>query len=189
MVCDGQRLMRTKKPNKPDAPNPAIAPRFHLEHRLRRVGDPGRWVAMRHVKRLLMSSFLAALLGGCSKQNGLSLAGTEGSGDLVSLAMQCAASRGGHASTNTLPVVQANWTHQSREIQDVILVDGDHFAEIQKVLEQAFGAPDTKLGSSTVAPVGAGRSLTYSPQQIGVVLNLTADSRQTVVSVMGKKNP
>jgi len=136
-----------------------------------------------------MFSLLAALLGGCSKQSGLSVSGTKGTGDVVPLAMQCVASRGGHPSTNTLPVVQANWTQQSREIQDIILVDGDHFAEIQKVLEQAFGAPDTKLGSSTVAPVGAGRSLTYSPQQIGVVLNLTADSRQTVVSVMGKKSP
>jgi ankyrin repeat protein len=29
-------------PNKPDAPNPAMAPRFHLGHPWRRVGDPGR---------------------------------------------------------------------------------------------------------------------------------------------------
>jgi hypothetical protein len=29
-------------PNKPDAPNPAVAPRFNLEHPGRRVGDPER---------------------------------------------------------------------------------------------------------------------------------------------------
>lgn len=28
--------------NKPDAPNPAIAPQFHIGHHWRRVGDPGR---------------------------------------------------------------------------------------------------------------------------------------------------
>src|SRR5436309_544256 len=126
------------------------------------------------MKQILMVSFLAALLGGCSKQSGLSLSGVSGSGDLVPVVMQCAASRGGHTTTNALPVVQASWTQQSREIQDVFLVSGDHFEELQKVLEQAYGAPDTKLGSSTVAPVGNGRALTYSPQQCGVVLNLTA---------------
>jgi len=68
-------------------------------------------------------------------------------------------------------------------------VSGGHFTEMRKALEQAYGAPDTKLGSSAVAPVGSGRALTYSPQQCGVVLNLTADSRQTIVSVMGRQKP
>jgi len=31
-----------KWPNKPDAPNPAIAPPFHVGHHCRRVGDPKR---------------------------------------------------------------------------------------------------------------------------------------------------
>ena len=32
-----------RSPNiKPDAPNPAIAPRFHIDHDRRRVGDPER---------------------------------------------------------------------------------------------------------------------------------------------------
>ena len=31
--------------NKPDAPNPAIASRFHVGHHWRRVGDPGRSAA------------------------------------------------------------------------------------------------------------------------------------------------
>ena len=90
-----------------------------------------------------MFSFLAALLGGCSKQNGLNLSGAKGSGDLTPLVMQYATNRGGHATSNTLPVLQASWTHQSREMQDIILVDGDHFAEAQKVLERAYGPLDT----------------------------------------------
>ena len=140
------------------------------------------------MKRILIFSFMTLLLGGCSKQSGsLSLSGASGSGDLVPLVMQCATSRGAHAATNALPAIQASWTHQSRDMQDIILVPGDHFAEVQKVLQQIYGAPDTKLGSSAVAPVGSGRALTYSPQQCGVVLNLTADSTQTIVSVMGWK--
>jgi hypothetical protein len=139
------------------------------------------------MKRIIMFSFLTALLG-CSKQGGgLSLSGAAGSGDLVPLVVQCATNRGGHIPTNALPSVQASWTHQSRDIQDIILVGGDHFAAVQQALEQAYGSPDSKLGSSGVAPVGNGRALTYSPQQCGVVLNLTADSKQTIVSVMGKK--
>jgi hypothetical protein len=68
-------------------------------------------------------------------------------------------------------------------------VDGDRFSEVQKFLEQAYGTPDTGLGSSAVAPMGGGRVLTYSPQQVGVVLNLTTTSLQTIVSVMGRKKP
>ncbi len=37
--------MKPATPNKPDAPNPAIAPRFHVGHHCRRVGDPGRSVS------------------------------------------------------------------------------------------------------------------------------------------------
>ena len=139
------------------------------------------------MNRILTFSFLAALLVGCSKQGGnLSLSGASGSGDLVPLVMQCATNRGGHVTTKALPSIQASWTHQSRDIQDVILVAGDRFAEVQQALERAYGAPDSKLGSSGVAPVGNGRMLIYSPQQCGVVLNLTADSKQTIVLVMGR---
>ena len=115
------------------------------------------------------------------------MSGTNGSGDLVALVMQCATIRGGHAPSNTLPPVQASWTHQSRDVEDIILVTGDHFAEVQKALEEAYGAPDPKLGSLGVAPAGVDRALTYSPQQCGVVLNLTDASGQTVVCVIGKK--
>ena len=34
-------------PNKPAAPNPAIALEFKIEHHWRGVGEPGRWVNVR----------------------------------------------------------------------------------------------------------------------------------------------
>src|SRR5262249_1542945 len=97
----------------------------------------------------------------------------------------------GRTTTNTLPVIQASWTYQWREAQDIYLLDGDHFAEVQKVLEQVYGKPDAALGSQAEVPLGTGRALTYSPQQCGVVLNITAinpgfESAQTFVTVMGR---
>jgi hypothetical protein len=140
------------------------------------------------MKSIFLMTLFSVALCGCSKQSGgLSLSGASGSGDLVPPVMQCVTKRGGFALTNTLPVVNATWTHQSRDLQDIFLTPTDHFDEIQKVLEQAYGAPDPNRGSSAVAPVGNGRALTYSPQQCGVVLNLTAASQQTVVSVMGRQ--
>jgi hypothetical protein len=136
------------------------------------------------MKRIVLFSLLIGLFGGCSKQGGgLSLSGTAGSGDLVALVMNCATNRGGRVPTNVLASVQASWTHQSRDAEDIIVVTGDHFAEVRKALEQAYGAPDPRLGSMGVA----GGALTYSPQQCGVVLNLTDASGQTVVCVMGWK--
>jgi|SRR5215469_4942674 len=136
------------------------------------------------MKQILMFSFLAALFGGCSKQGGsLSLSGTAGSGDLATFVMNCASNRGARVPANALPSIQASWTYQSRVAEDIILVTSDHFAEMEKVLEQAYGVPDPKLGSL----VDSGRAVTYSPQQCGIVLNLTADSSQTVVCVMGWK--
>src|SRR5436309_4004693 len=46
---------------------------FERPRRLARPADGGRWVATHHMKRILLFSVLAALLGGCSKQSGLSL--------------------------------------------------------------------------------------------------------------------
>jgi hypothetical protein len=117
-------------------------------------------------------------------KSGLSLSGVKGS---VPLVMRCATSRGGRVTTNGLPVIQVSWVRHSRGIQDIIVVDGDHFTEAQKFLEQAYGAPDTEIRSP--GTIGNGRSLTYTPQQIGAVLNVTADSRQTIVSVMGRQRP
>ena len=75
----------------------------------------------------------------------------------------------------------------SRPIQDIIVADGDHFTEVQKVLEQALGKPDPGLNSSA-SDVNA-RFLTYTPAQVGVLLNLTGDWEKTIVSVIGKQKP
>ena len=113
--------------------------------------------------------------------------GTKGSGDLARLIVESATSRGAKAASNSIPAVQGSWVRESKEGLDVTVVEGDRFAEIQTLLRQAYGAPDTTFLSA--APVGNGRSLCYTPQQIGVVLNLTADSRLTIVSVIGKRKP
>jgi hypothetical protein len=111
----------------------------------------------------------------------------KGSDDISRLVTQCVTNRGGYVTTNAVPVIQANWIYQPRTNQDIIVVDGDRFTELQTVLEQAYGRPDAGINSST--SIGNSRSLTYSPGQIGVVLNLTGDSTQTIVSVMGKQKP
>jgi hypothetical protein len=116
-----------------------------------------------------------------------SLPGIKASGDLARSVIQCATSRGAQVTTNTLPVIQVSWVRQSPGFQDIIVVDGDYFTELQKLLEQTYGPPDTTIRSSV--PVGNGRSVIYTPQQIGVVLNLTADSKQTIVSVIGRRKP
>jgi len=113
--------------------------------------------------------------------------GTKGSGDLARLIVESATSRGAKGLSNSIPAVQGSWVRKSQENLDVIVVDGDHFAEIQTLLRQAYGAPDTTFLSS--ASIGNGRSVCYTPQQIGVVLNLTADSQLTIVSVIGKPKP
>jgi hypothetical protein len=111
--------------------------------------------------------------------------GVKGSGNLAPLVTQCTTNRGGHLTTNTLPAIEASWIHHSQESQDLVVVDGDHFTEVQRFLELAYGAPDTEIRSPT--PPGNGRSLTYAPKQIGVVLVVMADSRQTILSVVGKQ--
>lgn len=114
---------------------------------------------------------------------------TKGSGDLALLVTQCAANRGGQISTNPLPVIQANWIRQSRATLDIIVVDGDHFAEIQRLLELACNKPGTGIVPSAGAG-GNGHSLTYTPDQIGVLLNLTvAWRKETIVSIMEKQKP
>ncbi len=107
------------------------------------------------------------------------------SGDLVQVVMQCATNRGARLPTNALPAIQTSWIHQSRDSQDILVADGDHCAEVQKFLERAYGAPDSSIRSSV--PRGNGRSFVYTPKQSGVLLIVTTDSRQTIVSVVGKR--
>ena len=120
-------------------------------------------------------------------KNGNDIASVKNSGDLARLIIGYATSRGGHVVTNRPTVLRTSWICQSREAQDIIVLDGDYFTEVQRFLEQTYGAPETTIRSST--PVGNGRSVTYTPQQIGVVVNLTADSTQTIVSVIGRRKP
>lgn len=113
--------------------------------------------------------------------------GMAGSDDLALLVTGCVTNRGGHAMVAKTAAVPLAWVVYSRETEDVIVVAGDHFAEVQRSLEQSCGAPDTTIHSS--AYIGNARSITYGPKQIGVMLNLTADSRQTFISVVGKRKP
>lgn len=56
-------------PNKPDAVNPAIAPRFQVVRQPRGVTDPCRWSVMRRVMiHLLFGITLTALVIGCATQ-------------------------------------------------------------------------------------------------------------------------
>jgi hypothetical protein len=111
--------------------------------------------------------------------------GAAGSGDLSQLVIHCVINRGGHLIATNAQAAPLSWVLHSRESEDIIILQGDHFSEVQKILEQTCGAPDSTLVSS--APLGNGRSITYSPKQLGVVLNLTGDWRLTLVSVLGAR--
>jgi len=108
-----------------------------------------------------------------------------GSGDLADLVARSVLAQGGRKPTNTPPVLQASWLGESHTGRDVFVVEGDHFAEVQMMLKQAYGVPDPGIHSTT--PETDGRSLIYTPEQIGVALILTGDSSYTVVSIIGKK--
>lgn len=110
---------------------------------------------------------------------------TRGSGDFAQVVTQCATNRGGRLITNALPVLQAGWVRQSRPFQDIIVVDGDHFAEVQSALEQTCGKPDPGISGSDANA----RWVTYTPDQIGVLLNLTGTRWRTIVSVVEKPKP
>jgi hypothetical protein len=88
--------------------------------------------------RLLLFIPLVTLvcLFGCSP-GGLSVTGTKCSGDLGSFLLQCITNREGRASTTGLAAIQTEWTHQFRPNEDIILVPGDHFSELQSSLRQA----------------------------------------------------
>jgi hypothetical protein len=112
----------------------------------------------------------------------------KGSGDLAQVVTQCATNRGGHVNTNGLPAIEAKWIRHSRALQDIIVVDGDRFAEVQNLLEQASGKPDPAISSPEPAMDGS-RWLTYTPDQIGVLLNLTGTRTHTIVSIIEKREP
>jgi len=116
------------------------------------------------------------------------ISGTAGSGDLALLLTDCVTNRGGRAMATNLPAAASlAWVLYSRETHDVIVVAGEHFAEVQKLLEQSYGAADGTIHSGS--PIGNARSITYGRRQIGVMLNLTADWKETIISVVGKGKP
>jgi hypothetical protein len=61
-----------KAPNKPDAPNSARAPRFHVERQWRRVGDPSRSVKARVRDRMMGDRIIIADLW-CAPGRGMIL--------------------------------------------------------------------------------------------------------------------
>src|SRR5580765_795759 len=99
---------------------------------------------------------LAPVISGCSKNPAPSFQSVKASGDITAFVLQCATNRGAHVSTATLPSIQAEWTHQSRPMEDIILTSGDHFSELKSAFEQAYGKPDPALGSSILRPAGGG---------------------------------
>ena len=126
-------------------------------------------------------------LGGVRKKAPADLgpSGTAGSGDLALLVTRCVANRGGHAKTAKAATAPVTWIHYSRETEDIIVLAGDHFAEVQKFLEQTYGAADSTIQSS--ASARNVRPITYGPQQIGAMLNLTAGWTETIITVVGKR--
>ena len=110
----------------------------------------------------------------------------KGSGNFASVVTKSATNHGGRIITNALPVVQTSWICGSRTNEDIFVFEGDHFVEIQNILNQAYGKPDGAIFSSA----GAGGhccSTNYSPTQAGVFLNLTRtfDDMTTIVSIIG----
>jgi hypothetical protein len=110
----------------------------------------------------------------------------KGSGDFAPVVTQHSTNRGGRAVTNALPVVQASWIYGSRTNEDIFVLEGDHFVEVQNLLEHAYGKPDGAIHS--FAPAGGYCcSINYTPTQIGVFLNLTrALNDMTIISIYGK---
>ena len=134
---------------------------------------------------------LAPVISGCSKAPAPGFASVKASGDITAFVLQCATNRGAHVPTVTLPSIQAEWTHQSRPMEDIIQTSGDHFSELKSALEQAYGKPDPALGSSIQRPAGGGEWVMYSPQQVGVALGLTGAGvpKQTIITILGKPKP
>jgi hypothetical protein len=109
------------------------------------------------------------------------------SGNLASVVIQCTTNRGGRTIANTLPEIQANWLSQTRTNEDVIVLEDDHFTQVQNLFEQAYGKPDGSIFSTNFAG-GDCRSISYAPAQIGVFLNLTRTwDDATIISIVGNK--
>jgi hypothetical protein len=118
------------------------------------------------------------------------MAVVKGTNDSVGLVMQCLTNRGGHVSTNKVPAMAMNWMRYSRDSLDVIVGSQYRFDEWQKLLEQAYGPPNPKHRSDGLVipdmPIGNGRLLVYTPQQLGVMLVVSSNWKETIISIIGK---
>jgi hypothetical protein len=111
----------------------------------------------------------------------------KGSGDFTLMLTQCATNRGGHPITNALPVIQVNWIRASQTNEDIFVLEDDHFTEAQNLLQQAYGKPDETI-SSTESSGGKCGSISYTPAQTGVFLNLASTCEgTTILSIIGKQ--
>ena len=114
----------------------------------------------------------------------------KGTNDVVDLVMQCLTNRGGQVSTNKLSAMPMNWMRHSRDSLDVIIGSQDRFDEWQKLLEQAYGSPNPKHRSDGLVvpdvPIGNGRLVIYTPQQLGVMLVLSSIWKETIISIIGR---
>jgi len=109
----------------------------------------------------------------------------KGSGDFVQRLFRCMTNHGSYPTTNNLlPVLQATWLQFSQTNLEVIVVEGNYFMKVKELLDQSYDAPDDEIRSS--APVGNAQSLTYTPRHTSVVINLTGNGAQTILSVIGK---
>jgi hypothetical protein len=129
------------------------------------------------------------------------------SGDLVPFVLNCAAKLGARPRTNDLPHLQAEWLFKTtplkigtvEQVQDVIVLTGDHLDEVQAFLKQAFGEPDLALGSRPLSSVKGSnaRQGIYSLKQIGAALTfgeftirpLGVQSTTTMITIMGSPRP
>jgi hypothetical protein len=85
------------------------------------------------------------------------------------------------------------------QVEDVIVLAGDHLDDVQAFLKQAFGEPDHTLGSHSLATVGnsGARQGVYGPRQIGATLSfgtitirpLGVESTTTMITIIGSAKP
>jgi hypothetical protein len=129
---------------------------------------------------------LTLCLMGCSREQRLNSAGfTKMSGDLAPFVLKHLVKRGGHPNTNGITGITAEWYYKASPVQDFIFVTGNRSNEVCTLLRQAFGEPDSKLGSHPPPWTGTSRSWLglYAPPQAGTAINFFGDSKQTGIFI------
>jgi hypothetical protein len=109
------------------------------------------------------------LLSGCSKWE-RAFTKREMSGDLAAFILKCAALRGSDVPTNGITPMSVRWTYHSNAVEDVFIVQGNHGAHIQSLLESTFGRRDPMTS--------------FYPWK-GVSVCSVGDTNRTVVCIIG----